>query len=336
MANNKIVCLGGGTGTSVALSGLKKYSCDLSAIVSMADDGGANKIIRDEFGLLPTSDIRQCFVALAENDSTSEQSLRKLFTYRFHKGHGFGGMTFGNLFMVALTDIFGSQIEAIKKTSEILKIKGKILPITLTDSKLAAVYENGEKVVGEHLIDEPKHDGSLKITELSLEPPSEAYPEAVKAILESDVVVIGPGDLYTSLISGLVVKGISEALMATQAKVAYVLNLMTKYGQTSGFTARNHIEILEKYLGKGCLDYILVNSGPIPQEALKKYEEAKEALIYDDLKDDYFKIIRSDLLSNKEIKEIPGDSLKRSFIRHDSDKLAKVIMENICPVAVKN
>ena len=132
MVNKKIVCLGGGTGTSVALSGFKKYCVDLSAIVSMADDGGANRVIRDEFGLLPTSDIRQCFVALAENTSDSEQSLRKLFTYRFHKGHGFGGMTFGNLFMVALTDIFGSQTEAIKKTSEILKIKGRILPITLT------------------------------------------------------------------------------------------------------------------------------------------------------------------------------------------------------------
>lgn len=329
MVNRKIVCLGGGTGTSVVLFGLKKYPVDLSAIVSMADDGGSNKVIRDEFGLLPTSDIRQCFVALAENESASEQSLRKLFTYRFHKGHGFGGMTFGNLFMVALTDIFGSQIEAIKKTSEILKIKGKILPITLTDSKLVAVYENGERVVGEHLIDEPKHDGKLKITKLFLEPPSEAYPEAVKAILNSDVVVIGPGDLYTSLIPGLVVKGISTALMETHAKVVYVLNLMTKYGQTSGFTAKNHIEVLEEYLGTGCLDYVLINSGSVPQEALKKYEEAKEFLVEDDLKDDYFKIIRSDVLSRKEIKEIPGDSLKRSFIRHDSDKVAKVIMENI-------
>lgn len=329
MVNKKIVCLGGGTGTSVVLAGLKKYPVDLTAIVSMADDGGANKVIRDEFGLLPTSDIRQCFVALAENASASEQSLRKLFTYRFHKGQGFGGMTFGNLFMVALTDIFGSQTEAIKKTSEILKIKGQILPITLTDSKLVAIYENGEKVIGEHLIDEPKHDGKLKITELYLEPPSKAYLQAVKAILNSDVVVIGPGDLYTSLVSGLVVKGISEALMKTRAKVVYVLNLMTKYGQTSGFTAKNHIEVLEKYLGIGSLDYVLVNSGSIPQRALKKYEEAKEFMVCDNLRDDYFKIIRSDVLSRKEIKEIPGDSLKRSFIRHDSDKLAKVIMENI-------
>lgn len=329
MANKKIVCLGGGTGTSVVLSGLKKYPVDLTAIVSMADDGGANKIIRDEFGLLPTSDIRQCFVALAENKSASEQSLRKLFTYRFHKGKGFDGMTFGNLFMVALTDIFGSQTEAIKKTGEILKIKGKILPITLTESKLVAIYENDEKIIGEHLIDEPKHDGKMKIKKLYLEPPSEAYADAVKAILNADIVVIGPGDLYTSLISGLVVKGISKALMETHAKVVYVLNLMTKYGQTSGFTAKKHIKVLEKYLGISCLDYVLVNSGSIPQEALKKYGEAKEFIVYDDLKADYFKIIRSDVLSKNEIRKIPGDSLKRSFIRHDSDKLAKAIMENI-------
>jgi len=231
--------------------------------------------------------------------------------------------------MVALTDIFGSQTEAIRKTSEILKIKGRILPITLTDSKLVAVYEDGKKVIGEHFIDEPKHCGDLKIAELYLDPPSKAYPEAVKTILDSDIVIIGPGDLYTSLISGLAVDGIKEALRNTRAKVVYILNLMTKYGQTSGLTAKNHIEILEKYLGKNCLDYVLVNSGPIPQEALRKYEEAKELKVYDDLKGDYFRVIRADILSRKEIKKIPGDLLKRSFIRHDSDKLAKVVMENI-------
>lgn len=325
----KIVCIGGGTGTSVVLSGLKKYPIDLSAVVSMADDGGSNRVIRDEFGLLPTSDIRQCFVALAENTSNSEQSLRKLFTYRFHKGQGFEGMTFGNLFIAALADIFGSQTEAIKKTCEILRIKGRILPITLTDSKLVAIYENGEKVVGEHFIDEPEHDGRLKIERVYLEPPSEAYLEAVRAILEADLVVIGPGDLYTSLISGLKVKGIKEAFGNTRAKIVYILNLMTKYGQTFGFTAEDYIKTLEKYLGKNCLDFVLVNSSPIPQSALKKYEEANEFNVHDNLKDGYFKIIRADLLSRKEVKRIPGDSLRRSFIRHDADRLAKVLVKLI-------
>lgn len=322
----KIVCIGGGTGTSVVLSGLKKHSVEITAIISMADDGGSNKVIRDEFGLLPTSDIRQCFVALAENTGDSEQSLRKLFTYRFHKGAGIEGMTFGNLFMVALTDIFGSQTEAIRKTSEILKIKGKILPITLSNSRLAAVYEDGKKIISEHLIDEPRHDGKLRIKEVYLEPKSKIYPEAARAILNADLVVIGPGDLYTSLISGLVVDGVREALIGTKAKVVYVLNLMTKYGQTYGFTASDHVKILEKYLGKNCLDLVLVSSSWIPKESLKKYEKAKEFAVRDDLKDNYYVVIRADMLSEKDIKKIPGDSLRRSLIRHDSDKIAKVLI----------
>ncbi|MFH1462656.1 MAG: gluconeogenesis factor YvcK family protein [bacterium] len=323
----KIVCLGGGTGVSVVLSGLKKYPISLSAIVSMADSGGSNRIIRDEFGLLPTSDLRQCFVALAEDNNHSEQSLRKLFMYRFHKGKRFNGMTFGNLFMAALTDIFGSQIEAIKRTSRILKIKGRVLPVTLDMSNLVAVYENGRKVIGEHLIDEPKHKGSLKIKEVYLKPKAKAYSEAVKAILEADLVVIGPGDLYTSLAANLLVKGITKAVRNSQAKIIYILNLMTRYGQTYDFTAKNHIEVLEKLLGRNCLDFVLVNSQPIPRTALEKYQKGHEFPVVDDLKNNYFKVIRADLLSKKPTKKVSGDVLKRSLARHDSDKLAKIILK---------
>ena len=323
----KIVCLGGGTGTSVVLAGLKKYSVNLSAVVSMADSGGSDRIIRDEFGLLPTSDLRQCFVALAENNDDSEQSLRKLFAYRFHKGKGFKGMTFGNLFMVALSDIFGSQIEAIEKTGKILKIEGKILPVTLNKSNLVAIYENGRKVIGEHFIDEPKQDGRLKIKKIYLQPEAKAYPEAVKAILGADLVVIGPGDLYTSLVANLLVKGIVEALQKTKAKIVFILNLMTRYGQTYGFTAKDHIQILEKYLGENCLDFILVNSKLISRVALRGYEKEQELPVRDDLKDSYFKVIRTDFLSEKETKKIPGDILKRSLVRHDSNKLAKIILK---------
>lgn len=323
--SQKIVCIGGGTGVSVVLSGLKKYPINLSAIVSMADNGGSNRVVRDEFGLLPTSDLRQCFVALAEDSNGLEQSLRKLFTYRFNKGKGFKGMTFGNLFMVALTDIFGSQTEAIKKTSQILKIRGKVLPVTLTDSNLVAIYENGTKVVGERFIDEPKHNGRLKIKKIYLQPEAKAYPEAVQAILKADQIVIGPGDLYTSLIANLLVKGIAEALRKTRGKIIYVLNLMTKYGQTYDFTAKDHILALEKYLGKNCLDFVLVNSRPLPKASLVKYKREKERQVIDDLKDGYFKVIRADFLSKKETKKIPGDILRRSLIRHDPNKLARVI-----------
>ena len=321
----KIVCLGGGTGTFTVLSGLKRYPVELTAIVSMTDSGGSNRVIRDELGLLPTSDLRQCFVALAEDRNDSEHILRELFTYRFHKGKGLSGMTLGNLFMAALADIFDSQIEAIKKTSQILKIKGKVLPVTLSDSNLVAVYENGKKVVGEYFIDEPKHKGNLKIKKVYLKPRAKAYPEAVKAILEADLVVIGPGDLYTSLIADLLVEGVVSALKKTRAKMVYVLNLMTRFGQTYGFGARDHIEVLEKYLGKDCLEAVLVNSKPISKESLGKYKKEQEFAVLDDLRNDYFKVIRTDLLSKKETKKVAGDNLKRSLVRHDPNKLAKVI-----------
>ncbi len=318
--------MGGGTGTSVVLSGLKKYPVELSAIVSMADSGGSNCVIRDEFGLLPTSDIRQCFVALAEDANGVEQSLRKLFVYRFPRGKGFKGMTFGNLFMAALTDIFGSQIEAIKKTGQILRIKGRVLPATLTDSNLVAIYENGKKVIGENLIDEPRHNGKLKIKKIYLKPKARAYPEAIGAILKADMVIIGPGDLYTSLMVNLTIPGIVRALRKTKAKIVYILNLMTKFGQTYGFDAKDHIKVLEKYLGRDYLDFVLVNSKQLSKAALKKYAKANEFPVVNNLADSYFKVIRAAFLSGKETKKVRGDVLKRSLIRHDSDKLAKALI----------
>ncbi len=325
----KIVCIGGGTGTFTVLSGLKKYPVSLSAIVSMADSGGSNKVIRDEFGLLPTSDLRQCFVALAESKDDSEKILRELFIYRFHKGNGIEGMTFGNLFLAALSDIFNSQIEAIRKAHQILKIKGKIVPVTLNNSNLVAIYENNKKIIGEHLVDEPKHDGRLKIKKIYLEPKAKAYPEAIKNILAADLVIIGPGDLYTSLVANLVVGGIVDALEKTKAKIVYILNLMTKYGQTYNFSANDHIKALEEYIGKNCLDLVLLNSEPIPESIIKKYRKQKEIPVVDDLKNTSFEVIRRKLLSKKETKKIPGDILNRTLIRHDSEKLAKVLF-NLC------
>lgn len=322
----KIVCIGGGTGTSVVLSGLKKYPVDLSVIVAMSDSGGSNKVIRDEFGLLPTSDIRQCLVALSEDDESSDGLLRQLFMYRFHQAKGIKGNTFGNLFMAALTDILNSQEEAIKKAGEILKIQGKILPVTYNDSTLIAIFENGMKIVGEHEIDMPEHDGSLRIEKVYLEPESKANPKAIQAILNADLIIIGPGDLYTSLIPNFLVKGIKEALAKTRAKKVFVLNLMTRYGQTFGYSAKDHIEDIEKYIGK-ILDFVLINSKSISPQILKKYEREKAFRVEDNLEKDYFNIIRNDLLSEYETEKIKEDVLDRSFIRHDSDKLAKTIID---------
>lgn len=322
----KVVCIGGGTGTFVTLKGLKNHPVSLTAIVTMSDSGGSNKRIRDEFGLLPTSDIRQCFVALSDENG-GVGLMRKLFMYRFEKGEGIKGMTFGNLFMAALTDIVGSQKEAIKQTRKVLKIKGTVLPVSYTSTHLFAEYEDGSVVTEEHFIDEPQHDGTLKITKIWLSPEAEANPDAIKAIGEADLIVLGPGDLYTSLIPNLLVKGIPEAIQKSKAKKVFVVNLMTKYGQTYGFTATDHVNAVNTRIGNS-IDIVIINTGKLPQEALKEYEKSHEFPVVNDLPSDAsYTIITGDIASNDIVSKSSADVLVRSLIRHDSEKLAEKIMD---------
>lgn len=332
MANQKnIVCIGGGTGTFVVLKGLKNYPYKLSAIVTMSDSGGSNKRIRDEFGLLPTSDIRQCLIALSE-EKGGAGLLRKLFMYRFEKGQGISGMTFGNLFMAALADILGSQEEAIRQTGKVLRISGRVIPVSFTDTNLYAEYENGQIATEEHLIDEPEHDGKLKIVKLFSKPEPQANQEAVEAIKKADLIILGPGDLYTSLLPNLLVKEIAQALKTAKGKKVYVLNLMTKYGQTYNFKASDHLRVLEEYIGK-TIDYVLANSGEYSQSVLKRYEEMNELPVLDDLPQKaYYTVIRKPFAGSEEVSKSSSDKLVRSLIRHDSEKLAKElvnILENI-------
>lgn len=325
----KVVVIGGGTGTFVALSGLKKHPVDLTAVISMADSGGSNRILRDEFGILPTSDIRQALLALADGNGDNE-IFRQLFAYRYHQGTGIAGMTFGNLFMAALTDILGSQLKAIQQTARILHVKGQILPVTLADVQLVARYENGHQVVGEHYIDEPRHSGKLKIVELETIPRARVYPPARQAIQAADLVVIGPGDLYTSLVCNLIIGGVPQALKKTQGQVVFVLNLMSRYGQTHGLTAADHLQILEKYVGRGIVDTVLVNNDlSFPKMILKKYQEEHTFLVKDDLSGSGCKIVRAALLSRQVNQKSQADRLQRSMIRHDPDKLAKALLELI-------
>ncbi len=320
----KIVCLGGGTGTFVVLKGLKHYPYHLTAIVTMSDSGGSNKRIRDEFGLLPTSDIRQCFVALS-NENGGVGLLRKLFMYRFEKGEGIKGMTFGNLFMAALSDILGSQEAAIRKTGEVLRIHGTVIPVSFTQTNLYAEYENGHVVDEEHFIDEPTHDGKLKIKHLYLKPEPQANPAAIAAIENADLIVIGPGDLYTSILPNLIISDIAKAVSASKAKKVYILNLMTKYGQTYGYTAQDHIRTLEKYIGKS-IHYVIANNTPFSKNVLQKYEAMGEHPVVDDLSENmYYSVIKQDIIGRSPIKKATTDTLVRSLIRHDSNKLAKVI-----------
>lgn len=318
-----VVCIGGGTGTFVALRGLKQYPLKLSAIVTMSDSGGSNRRIRDEFGLLPTSDIRQCLVALSDENG-GVGILRKLFMYRFERGQGIAGMTFGNLFMAALTDIMGSQERAIRETGKVLRIKGSVIPVTLTETNLYATYEDGTTVAEEHLIDEPTHDGKLRIVDTYLKPNASANPEAKKTIKSADLIVIGPGDLYTSLLPNLLVDGVREALQGTRAKIVYVLNLMTKYGQTYNFAASDHIEVMERALGKA-IDYVLVNTSPLSKKAVDIYARHDEIPVADDLTKSAFTVIRAPLVSSLLYKKSSSDALIRSLIRHDSQKLAEAL-----------
>lgn len=320
----KVVCIGGGTGTFVTLKGLKHYPVSLTAIVTMSDSGGSNRRIRDEFGLLPTSDIRQCFVALSEENG-GVGLMRKLFMYRFEKGEGIKGMTFGNLFMAALSDITGSQKDAIKQTKRVLKIKGTVLPVSYTDTNLYAEYTDGTIVTEEHFIDEPTHDGTLAIKKVYLEPKAQGNPDAIKAISEADMIILGPGDLYTSIVPNLLVEGIPEAICKSSAKKVYVLNLMTKYGQTYNFTAQDHVHSLNSYL-RCEIDYIVQNTGNLPKEAVDEYAKQHEYPVKNDLLNDaIYTIITGDIVANQIVEKSSADVLVRSLIRHDSDKLATTL-----------
>ncbi|MCX6705849.1 MAG: YvcK family protein [Candidatus Woesebacteria bacterium] len=327
----RIVVIGGGTGTFTILSGLKKYpNLDLSVIVSMMDDGGSNRVIRDEFGLLPTSDLRQCMVALASSDS--DQTLRKLFTYRYDQGVGISGMTFGNLFMAALTDIYkGDQKKAINETSEILGVKGKIIPITFEKTNLVATYENGKQILGEHAIDEPDSQiGKFRITKLEVIPKIKVNKDALDAINSADLIVLGPGDFYTSILPNLVIDGISSSINKSKAKVVFVTNLMTKFGQTVNFNVSDFINEVEKYLAGRKLDFCILNtSNHFSKKMLSKYKKENAEPVKDDLKryTGKTKIIRKSLISNKVYEKPKSDKIERSLIRHDSDKLAKVVVD---------
>lgn len=292
----------------------------------MMDTGGSNRVIRDEFGLLPTSDLRQCMVALASNKS--HEVLRQLFTYRYNLGTGISGMTFGNLFMAALTDIYSSQKEAIKKTCEILDVEGKILPVTYDSVHLVAKYDDGSQVLGEHFIDEPL-EGGKRITKLSLLPKAKPNKEALDAIKNADLIVLGPGDLYTSVICNLVVDQIASDIKKSKAKKVYIMNLMTRFGQTDNFKASDHVSEIEKYLGKGTIDFVLVNkSKKLSEEITNRYKEEKAYLVKDDMRNSVKpKVIRQNLISKEVFDKTKSDTLKRSLIRHDSSILAEEIFQ---------
>lgn len=324
--NPKIVTIGGGTGNYVSLMGLKRYPLKLTAIVSMADSGGSSGKLRDELGVLPPGDIRLCLVALSE----SSRLLRDMFNYRFEKG-GLKGHSFGNIFLSTLEKKTGSMKKAISEVGKILRISGRVVPVTFTKSNLCVDLADGKTIIGETHIDVLEQNAKrAKIVKAYLSPKAKVNEDAKNAILEADYILIGPGDLYTSIIPNLLVTGIAAAIKKSKAKKIYALNLMTKYGQTTNFKASNHVKALEEYLGKNVLDFVLVNKKLPKKQVLSWYEEYHEHPVEDDLGHSLnYKIIRKDLIKDVVITKNPNDDLRRSIIRHDSGKLAEEIMNLI-------
>jgi len=322
----KVVAIGGGTGTFTLLTGLKVYEdLDISAIVTMADDGGSNKVLRDEFGLLPTSGIRQAMVALSRDTTL----LRRLFEYRYYQGTGISGMTFGNLFIAAVSDILHSQKSAIEETSKLLGVKGHILPVSYENTSLVATYQDGTEVLGEHYIDisNPKV-AKQRIVGLRTIPKIKIDDSARSAIAHADMIILGPGDLYTNTVANLVVTGVSEAIESSMAKVVFVMNLMSRPGETYGYKASDFLTDLSKYLNPDRIDYIVVNSETSHSPAiLKKYEAEGSTPVEDDLSDKWHlaKIIRARMRATNRPEIGKGDKLVRSMVRHDPELLAKVI-----------
>ncbi len=313
----KVCTIGGGTGNFVVLRGLKHYPLELSAIVSMSDDGGSTGVLRDELGVLPAGDARQCIVAL----SNSSRLMRNLMNYRFDSG-GLKGHSFGNLFLSALEKITGSFERAIEETGKVLNMKGKVIPVTTEQVRLQMVLNSGKVLEGEKEIylSQEIEQGYKKI---SLIPHPEANSLAIDEILNADAIIIGPGGFYTSIIANLLVEGIAKAIKKTHAVKIFVVNLMNRKGQTTGYKVSDHVKAIEGYLGEGIFDYVLVNNQEPEKELIEVYREEGE-LVRCDIQGP--KIITAPMLGELSEKS-KGDLIERNLIRHDSKKLANEVMK---------
>lgn len=325
----KIVVIGGGTGSSVVLAGLKGYEdIQISAVISVSDNGGSTGRLRDEFGFLPVGDLRQCIAALAKGEN--EKEIRQLLLYRFDKDSSLQGHNLGNLILTSLESLTGSTGKAVEIASKIFRINGRVLPISEDDTNLVINYADGTSKIGEKNLDDPELGGK-KIISISLDKKARIYSKAYEAIVEADLVVFGPGDLYASLVPNTLVDGFANALQENQkrgGKFVYVSNLMTHFSQTHQMTAREHLLEVEKYCQRKP-DFVLVNNGAIPQEVLAIYKKANDFPLVDDLQDvdGTTKIIRQDLLSTRIIKAEKNDALARSLIRHHKEKLAQSLVD---------
>jgi uncharacterized cofD-like protein len=317
MDRSKIVVVGGGTGNHTTLSGLKYQECDLTAVVAMTDSGGSSGRLREELGQLPPGDVRQCLVALAPDDH-STALMARLFDYRFNAGNGLLGHSFGNLFLTALTEVTGNTATAIEEASRMLAIRGTVLPVTLTKSTLVARLQNGLEIVGEASIDQRKENLDVTIDYVYLDPKAYAYPPVLRAIEEADAIVMGPGDIYTSILPNLLVQDVSQAIESSRALKICVCNLMTKAGESDGFKASDFASLIREYLGTtNLLDYLVVNSAPYPERLLDRYGAYGQYPVEVDPKE-----------CSKVVHEVVQEPLLSAgvYLRHDPRSLARTIL----------
>lgn len=313
----KIVAIGGGTGLSTMLRGLKYYTSNITAIVTVADDGGGSGDLREDLGMLPPGDIRNCILALADTEPLMEELLQ----YRFKDGR-LKNQSFGNLFLAAMDGISGNFEEAVHKMSSVLAVTGKVMPVTLDNMILKAKLKNGVIVEGESNIPEEAIRCNSCIDKVFIEPKNaRALKEAVEAIIEADAIILGPGSLYTSVIPNLLVEDITNALKQTQAVKLYVSNIMTQPGETDGFAVEDHIKSIIKHAGSGVIDYVVINVGKIDEELEGKYKEEEAHLV----------TIDKEEVRNLNVNIIEGDfiKIKNGLIRHNSEKLASILIETI-------
>jgi len=317
----KIVTIGGGTGTFTVLSGLRKYPVELSAIVAMSDDGGSTGRLRDEFGVLPPGDLRQCLVALSEGNGV----MRKLFNYRFQKGE-LAGHNFGNIFISTLEQVTGSLDKALDVVGKILNIRGRVIPVTLSKVQLVAELNNGKVLEGESQIADYQLVSKFGIKKIYLKPKAKANPKALVAIREADVIVVGPGSLYASLIPNFLVGGIGKAIIKSKAKKVYIVNLMNKNGHADDFVVSDYVRVIEEKIGKkGIFDVVIYNTKKPATSLIRKYADEGEPVGKGTKPKKGPRFIGADLLADGLKKTSKVDFIRRTLIRHDSDKLARII-----------
>lgn len=321
-----IVVIGGGTGTTAVLSGLKQFKeYKLTVIVSMTDDGGSNAVIRDQFGLLPLSDLRKSIIALSDAD---QQLLREIFTYRFDKGKGLRGHTLGNLIMMGLSHIKGSEEKAVEAASRLFQITGHVIPVTVKQTNLVATYQDGVVVKGEHIIDEDETNNNGKIAHLSIDPQVQENTKAIEAIKQADIIIAGPGDLYTSTIANIIVGDVADAIANSDAYFIFINNLMTKKGQTHWMKDVDLIDEISKY-AKRKPDVTLMHEGEFSKEVIDHYAKKNEHPIATSQDTKGYNIVKKDLSSHQIMKQHSGDDLVRSLVRHDAKKLGDTLHQMI-------